>query len=343
MSGTQVTVRDVAQKASVSVATVSRAFNDAVVLRPSTREKVLRAAQELGYVAPPNGSKKTPLVVIGLLFVDVPSLEADSIYQTAVTNALYTMAAREDVCIMPEPLQFESDGGLRKPKIVATGHVSGLICIGHLSSAHLEQVVGWGLPVCSLESQKRLSDSHYSVGFDCKVGIREAVQYLVALGHRKCAFVYGSEEYPSNKDKKEGFIETLREFHVEVDESYLYNVESDSQNYAGGFEATQALLARENRPTAIVYANDWFAVGGIHAAAAAGVDIPKDLSIIGFDNSFMANQCKPGLTSVSLDVHKMATVTIDTFIRKLMGRTVLDCEHLIKTELVVRETCGPVL
>lgn len=324
------------------MATVSRAFNDAAVLKPATREKVLRVARELGYDAVSANARKKPVMVVGLLFMEVSAQESDSIYQAAITNSLYCVAASEGVCVMPEPLHLASSGQLEKPKIVSGGCVSGLFVMGHLKESHLEQVLGWGLPVCSLESQMVMSDSHFSVGFDCKAGMREAVQYLAAMGHRRLAFVYGSEEYPANQDKKAGFIETLREFHVEVDLTQMISVADEDQNYCGGLKATQELLSMPNRPTAIIYASDWFAIGGMQAAALAGCRIPQDLSIVGFDDSFMAHQSKPGLTSVNLDIENMVTVGMDSLIRKLTGRTVINPQSMIRPRLAVRGTCGPV-
>ena len=341
-----VSIRQVAETAEVSIATVSRAFNNFPALKPSTRQKVLMTAQELGYTpsAQARALRQGPTDVLGLLISRDILQIGDAHYETTISNKLFQVGARENYCIMPEPLHFDSDGKLDcRPKIVNEGRISGLFVVGHIEEKILDQILDWKLPVCIFEELGEIkSDRLFAVSIDYKSGTREAIQYLAAMGHRRIGFVHGKLDYPSNSDEKQAYLDSIAEFHLEDNPALIFQVNNDEQHFSGGYRATHHLLSRkEHAPTAICYANDWYAVGGLMSSVEMGLRVPDDLSIVGFNNSFIARQCQPALSSVGIDFEQFVSSAIDLMTRKLENKHIVRPIGIHRPRLIPRDSCAP--
>ena len=288
--------------------------------------------------------RKGPKDVLGLLISREILQIDDALYETTISNKLFQIAARENYCIMPEPIHFDRDGNLERPKIVSEGRVSGLFVVGHIKDEVLKQILDWNLPVCLFEEPGAIdSDRLFAVSLDHKSGTREAIQYLAAMGHRRIGFVHGTLEYPSNRDKKEAYIESIKEFHLEADPTLIYQVNDAEQHFTGGHKATHYLLSQTDRPpTAIYYTNDWYAVGGLMAATEMGFCVPDDLSIVGFNNSFIARQCKPALTSIDTGFEYLVDSAMDLMLRYMENKYIARKVEFHRPRLIPRNSCGPV-
>ncbi len=336
-------VVDVAKLAKLSTATVSRAMNNLDDVMPETRTRVMQAAEKLGYR--PNlqarALRRGMNEVIGLLLS--PNLVAieDSTFIANLLHHLIARAAQEGYGVIPEMLSPEADGSLRTPRIIGEFNVAGVLSVGFMERRLVEEIFRFGKTTCLVGDYDWTSADTLSVDFDFKAGMHEAIRYLAALGHQQIAFIYGNAEYPANVGKLSGFKESMHELGLEADERLLITVPDDQQNFSGGKRITHELLKLKNSPTAICFANDWFAVGGLCAAAEAGVKVPDDISLVGFDNSYLARQSSPRITSISLDFQAMADALVNNLVRSIRRQSVVTPKVRLRPSLVINETCAP--
>lgn len=301
----KLTIRDIAQLAGVSTATVSRVLNNKPDVDPTTREHVMKVVQEHGFVPSVTASSlaggRSPL--LGVL---VPSLTwplmpqimqsiAEVIEQTSYELVLYSISHRTD------------RSGLID-RILATRLIDGLLAvypdgiasaestepINRESSTHLREIYERGFPVVMLDDQSLPGPIPW-VGPDNRVGAYEAVRHLVRHGHRRIAHVQGPLQYQCSLDRFAGYQQALEEAGIAVDPTLIAQGDFTT---ASGRAATTRLLALAERPTAIFAANDQMAYGVLSVSEAHGLRLPDDLAVIGFDDTTLSSHTRPALTTV---------------------------------------------
>lgn len=301
----KLTIRDIAQLAGVSTATVSRVLNNKPDVDPTTREHVMKVVQEHGFVPSVTASSlaggRSPL--LGVL---VPSLTwplmpqimqsiAEVIEQTSYELVLYSISHRTD------------RSGLID-RILATRLIDGLLAvypdgiasaestepINRESSTHLREIYARGFPVVMLDDQSLPGPIPW-VGPDNRVGAYEAVRHLVRHGHRRIAHVQGPLQYQCSLDRFAGYQQALEEAGIAVDPTLIAQGDFTT---ASGRAATTRLLDLAERPTAIFAANDQMAYGVLSVSEAHGLRLPDDLAVIGFDDTTLSSHTRPALTTV---------------------------------------------
>jgi len=168
-------------------------------------------------------------------------------------------------------------------------------------------------------------------------GIRQGVQHLAALGHREIAFVAGPLRLHSAQSRLAAFRRAVEECGITIDLSRI--VEGD-HTMEGGKAAAEKLLTGEELPTAIMCSNDVTAIGVLHAAYRKGMRVPDDLSIIGFDNIHLTQMTIPPLTTIQMSCFELARAAVMALKAHVEGSPKAKREHLIETQLVVRESTG---
>jgi LacI family transcriptional regulator, galactose operon repressor len=301
----KLTIRDIAQLAGVSTATVSRVLNNKPDVDPTTREHVMKVVQEHGFVPSVTASSlaggRSPL--LGVL---VPSLTwplmpqimqsiAEVIEQTSYELVLYSISHRTD------------RSGLID-RILATRLIDGLLAvypdgiasaestepINRESSTHLREIYERGFPVVMLDDQSLPGPIPW-VGPDNRIGAYEAVRHLVRHGHRRIAHVQGPLQYQCSHDRFAGYQQALEEAGIAIDPMLI--AQGDF-TIASGRAATTQLLALSARPTAIFAANDQMAYGVLSVSEAHGLRLPDDLAVIGFDDTTLSSHTRPALSTV---------------------------------------------
>ncbi len=334
-------IEDVAKLAGVSCASVSRVVNRLGNVSSKMEERVRRAIEELHYR--PNSysrtlrSGKTNTVAI----YRTSLAQKDELYSETLIQKLTSQLSSQNYRVVLELLRSQPDGrhtldGENGPN----REVDGICVVGHTDQADLEVMSRWDLPVCLLN----LTFDHpnfISVSLADSAGSAEAVQYLFALGRRKIAFVYGNLQWPGPRGRLEGYREAHRKFAVPMQPEFLVQVDLDEQNYTGGFHAVEKLLQLPDRPDAILFVNDWYAVGGLAALRQHGVRVPEEISIIGFDDSWLAPQVLPPLSTISLEPEELCSVAVEALLKKIEQRPLLRSEYLIRPRLMVRQSCSP--
>ncbi|HEY8348087.1 MAG TPA: LacI family DNA-binding transcriptional regulator [Symbiobacteriaceae bacterium] len=331
-----VTIKDVAREAGVGLATVSRVLNNSGPVSPETRERVLAAARALGYV--PNLHARSLVSratgTVGLIIPDITNP-----FFPAVTRGVEDAASQAGYTVFlcntdNDPAKEETD--VRK---LRERCVDGIIFVGSQARRkRLERLLQDGIPVVVTDREVPDLDAD-SVLVDNNWGARAAVRHLIDLGHTRIAHAAGHRQTPTGQDRYAGYCAALEEAGLPVDESLVFWGEFTIES---GIQAGQVLLGRSPRPTAVFAGNDLIALGVIRAAREAGLRVPEDLSVVGFDDIPLAALVSPPLTTVRQPAYEMGRLAMTMLLERMSGRvTGAGRHHVFRPELILRGSTRP--
>jgi LacI family transcriptional regulator, repressor for deo operon, udp, cdd, tsx, nupC, and nupG len=325
-----ITIRDVANRAGVSIGTVSRALKNQAGLGEDTRMQVLRAALELGYNTDNLRQNKIRRVsfVVGRLDTDVP---ANPFYSHVLHGV--EDASREFEIVL-QYLTLRPGDRNRTLEMIRRHEADALLCVSFFEPRMLERIAGLGIPMVLVD---HFSAGMPSVNMDNIAGAKLAVQHLVEIGKKRIAFVTGPGHY-SIKQRLRGFQEALFEANMpldpdlvtaEIDVIQTPNLRQENHN------AMLELLALPNPPDALFCWNDECALIAIRCCVEKGLRIPEDIAIVGFDDIDAAVQSSPALTTIRVNKELLGRRGLERLIdRKDDAESI----ELIPVELVVRES-----
>jgi DNA-binding LacI/PurR family transcriptional regulator len=320
---------DVARLAGVSQAAVSRAFTPGASVSAEKRARVLAAAEQLGYrpnvIARSLIRKSTR--IIGLVFLRFTNpfyacMIRDfsrALQELGYLTLLFNIAEVHEVeDALPAALQYQVDGLI--------------ITSATLSSKMAEECARSGTPVV-LFNRYASSDNVNVVRSDNVLGGRLVADAFVDAGHQRLAFIAGEEGVSTNRDREQGFTDRLRERGHEL----AFRESAGSYTYEPGYEAARLLLQREDPPDGIFCANDLIAMGALDAARwELGIQVPQDLSIVGFDDIPMAGWPGYSLTTVRQPVERMVEATIQVLVDAIKEPEAEARTRIISPSLVKR-------
>lgn len=325
----KVTSVDVARLAGVHQSTVSRAFSDDRSVAPETREKVLAAARRLGYT--PNAIARSLITsqsnIVGVVMAGIASPFQPYVLEKIIQalqeggrQALVFSAppGQEIDDILPAVLQYRVDGLI--------------ITSATLSSARLVECARAGTPVI-LFNRNMPGGGASAVCCDNVEGGRLVANFLLDAGHRRLAFVAGSANSSTNRDREKGFTDRLFERGV-VD----FPREQGRYTYEAGCEAADLLLDRPDPPDAVFCASDIIALGLIDRARERGVRVPEDLAVVGFDDIPMARWSPYALTTIRQPVDRMIAATLALLQERRDDPAMAPITRLFPGELVERQS-----
>ncbi len=316
-----ITIYDVAREAGVSLATVSRVINNSPYVKESTRRRVQEAMNRLGYepnlVASALMTKRTRL--LALLVPDISNpffAEVAWGVEDAAANQNYNCV----ICNV-------GDDTRKQAGYVSVLRRKGIDGIIFATAAHDDRLVlslSKGRYPITLMARDVPSAQVNRVLTNDRAGAGLAARHLLDLGHRRLAMVSEPAHIHSSAERQRGFAEALQETGVAP-----MVIEADGSGIHAGMRASQALLGMSPRPTAVFCANDMLAIGVLQAAAAAGVKVPAELSVVGFDGTPLAEIASPPLTTVVQPMREMGRVAVQLLIESLQNdgtpqRVVLD-------------------
>jgi DNA-binding LacI/PurR family transcriptional regulator len=323
------TIYDVARRAGVSTATVSRALNGTGQIAAATRAAIEVAVAELGYR--PNTIARSLVTrstqTIALLLPDI----TNPIYAELVRGVQQVAFERDYTMLLcttdGDPAQEERYLDLLRAKQVDGALVDGLV----VPTARIARFVRDGFPIVCLDRDVR-STAVPLVQVDNRAGARLAVEHLLSLGHRRIAHVRGPEAGIAD-ERVAGWTEALQAAGVEPDPAL---VAAGGWTEEDGFRATQALLESGAPFTAVFAANDLMAIGVLTALAQAGRRVPEDVSVVGFDDLRLAAYSTPPLTTVHQPAAEIARRATAILLELVAGETPAQTKLLLEPELVVR-------
>ena len=329
-----VTIRDVASKAEVSIATVSRVVNGNRPVHPDIRDRVLKAIQELDYR--PNylarGLRQRNTCMIGLIIPDN-------------SNPFYAEVARaiEDAGFASGYSVILCNSDLSEEKqqayvdVLLSHKIDGVILIDMKFAAPepLERIVAENIPVV-LANIDTLVPTVDQVLVDNHQGGYLAGQYLVRLNHRRIGCITYSQPFSYTSLRIIGFRQALSEGGIELTaEDFTIG----NGRYESGYKAMQELLQRIPDLTAVFVFNDLMALGAMNALHAQGIRVPEDISIIGYDNIFYASTFEPALTTIAQPITEIGQECIALLLERIQQPEKQPTQITLPVELIERSSC----
>lgn len=328
-------IGDVAELAGVSAATVSRALRGLPNVAPSTRQRVLEAADALGYVADPAAAR---LATGYTLTVGVAVTQLGQWFTTQVLSSVEAVVTRAGYDLLVLTVVDAADRQELAAGKRTQGRVDGLIGVDiSLDPTEQQRLVQTGVPTVVVG----VDAPHVpSVGIDNVAAARAATDHLLALGHRRIGLIGHvldpAQDFPSARLRRDGYLAALHAADVAPDPG-LEAVGNFSLQ--GGGEAAADLLARPDPPTAIFALSDEMAAGALRVAKDRGVAVPGQLSVVGFDDHEAAAPL--GLTTVAQPVAEQGERAAELLLSALGQGSVDPCHIVLPTRLVVRDTTSP--
>lgn len=330
-----VTIDEVAALAGVSPMTVSRAMNQGAV-RDETRERVMRAVRALGYT--PNVAASSLAAAqhtrIALIYAN-PS----GAYLSELLVGLLRVASNAPVQLTIDYWENMNADAERKAARSLAGRVDGVILPPPLceSAAAVGELVKARIPVVAIASGRQ-GDNISCVRIDDFHAGRDMATYLIQQGHARIGFICGRDDLSASARRYDGFVTALHEAGLEVDPEL---VQHGNYTYRSGLAAAELLLSHTEPPTAIFASNDDMGAAAISVAHRRGLDVPRDLSVVGFDDTSAATTVWPELTTIHQPIAAMADAAIEILLRTIRHRNddarVLT-DHVLPHRLVVRDS-----
>ncbi|WP_158681624.1 LacI family DNA-binding transcriptional regulator [Microbulbifer pacificus] len=332
-------IKKVAKLAGVSTATVSRYLNSPEQVKEKTRNKVQAAIDAVGYA--PNALArnfrrgKTSLIVVVLPAVGDPFLDG-------VMRGVWRVADEQGYSILIRDTQSNSHEFDEYTDMVFSKQADGILLLASISpfeeatanrgSARAHPPLVLGLESVSAEL------SHFpSVRVDNIAAAADGTDYLIQLGHQRIGFITGKRDSLLTRDREKGYRKAMRKAKLAVSNDWIVEGE---QSIDGARRATRRLLDLEQRPTALFCANDEMALGALHEIKSAGLRIPRDISVIGFDDIRYAEIADPPLTTIAQPAEEIGERSMRRLCQVIDGGEGDSTPEIVPHRLIVRKSTG---
>jgi LacI family transcriptional regulator len=327
-----ITIQDVAQAAGVSVSTVSRVLNNKNDVALETLAKIQCVIKELGYASSlaARGMRSHHTHVIGLILPDVQSPYCFEIMK-GVNQVI--AGAEYDLIIYTNGASWHTSAAEQETYYVNL--LNGNIVDGVIVVTPTALKFGTDAPLVIIDPNNENPNLPGVLSTNYE-GAREAIAYLTGLGHRRIGHITGRSDLVSARQRLQGYKDGLAAAGIPLDETLVQTGDYFSET---AVKCAEALLALDFPPTAIFAANDQSAIGIYRAAAQAGVRIPQDLSVIGFDNLLETAYLNPPLTTIDQFIAALGTAATEMILKLVNGESLDEKLRIIPTRLVVRESC----
>jgi LacI family transcriptional regulator len=329
-------IKEVALKAGVSIATVSRVLNDKGPVAVETRNRILAAIEQLRYV--PHGAARSLITnqtdTIGVL---LPDLYGE--FFSEVIRGIDLAARRSGFHVLISG--FHSDRAEIEAVLRALrGRVDGLIVLSpDVDAQSLRRNLPETLPVVLLNTPVDGDGADFdAINLDNHGGAFAMVRHLAGLGHRRIAFIRGPEENADARERLRGYRDALLSLEIAEEEALELGGDFSEES---GYRAGQRLLALTSRPAAVFAANDSMAIGCLFALREAGARVPGDIALAGFDDIPIARYITPSLSSVHVPIAELGTRAMERLLHAVDSKNGHERrQETVATTLVVRGSCG---
>lgn len=330
-----VTIKELSARCGLSVSTVSKALNDYPDVSEETRQQVRAVADEMGYR--PNAIARSLKIGrtfnLGVLYSDDTESGFTHSYFSPVLQSFKQEAERRgyDITFITHNMGHSKMTYLEHCRYRNVDGVC-IVC-SHFDDGEVLQLVSSSLPLVTID---HVFNNRACIQSENRQGVEALTRHVLSMGHKKIAFVYGAEDTVSDI-RLTTFLRTMNEAGLSVPDDYL--VASPYHDPASTREATAQLLALADRPTCILMPDDYSALGGMDAIRAAGLRIPEDISITGYDGVAMIQMCQPQLTTVEQDVSRIGREAARKLVHLIeLPRTTLPEIISVPCRLIVGKT-----
>lgn len=328
-------MQDVARVAGISKATVSRAIHAPHLVRPETRERIMKVIEKNGYVydAVAGDLSRKQTSVLGLV---IPTIRS-SIFAMS-TIGIQEAAQAEGFAVLIANSGYDPAAEAAMIRLLQQRRVAGVILTGLEAEVRpvLQEVTDRGVP-CVVTWQNTSEENISSVGFDNFKAAYQATDYLLSLKHRRIGLICGPKKQVTRvQQRHDGYRAALESRGLSYDPLLVVEREYSLME---GKEAMRRLYTLPERPTAVFAASDVLAMGALAGARELGVRVPEDVSVVGYDDIDFAAYCNPPLTTVRVPAHEMGRLAVKVLVSLIRGSATSPQRYLLDTDLIVRGSC----
>ncbi|HMN48026.1 MAG TPA: LacI family DNA-binding transcriptional regulator [Ignavibacteriaceae bacterium] len=331
------TIKDVAKKAGVSIATVSFVINNSKHVSPETKNRILKTIKSLNY----QPSKSAVNLVsgktgnIGFILTDDHFLRTEPFY-TLIFLGTEFEARSEGYYILLTSVRpdFKTDDPL--PRFITNRSVDGVIIAGKIPHDLIERISSYNLPTVYIDYIPPTNCCNL-VLIDNTQGGLIATNHLISLGHKNIAFIGGDIEHPSLSDRLNGYKQALENANIPV-KNNLIIVDAKYPDRQNGFNSAKKLFSKNKDVTAVFAGNDAMAIGVLNYLKENGYNVPQDVSIVGFDDVEVDLMLNPPLTTIKVPKIELGAEALRLMVNTLKNKKSLLKKILIPVELIVRES-----
>jgi DNA-binding LacI/PurR family transcriptional regulator len=329
-----VTLQELAKAAGCSISTVSRALNDSDHrVNAVTKQRILALADQLGYR--PNmtarGLKMDRTFTIGLVVYNIASA-----FTPVLIRGIQEYLKQRDYFSIIISTDWDPDLESEAVHQLISRSIDGIIFVESWRDESNNTLDLANKPYVYVY---RLFDGKYSnsVIIDDRYGARLAVEHLVKLGHRRIAFINGPHGWAASKERLAGYQDVLAQYEIPYDSSLI---EDGTWEVQSGYQAAEKFIVRADRPTAIFAANDFMALGAIYAVQDAGLNVPKNIAVVGYDDREFTSFSKPTITTVCPPSFEMGQMAAQLMLNRLENQVEIENPVRVQGKLIIRESCG---
>lgn len=329
------TLREVAQQAGVSIATASRVMNTPDMVREPTRSRVLEAAKALKYR--PNRHAQSLVGGVSRVIGVIVSNVANPFFAD-ILQALERRATEHDYELVLESTDYRPARLEAALNRMLGRRLAGIaVAASEADAGVIERLAAAERPAAILDDSGASDDSVTRIAMRYDDAMRRAVEYLHSLGHRRMGFVSHHGSLDPLRERESGFETTVRSF-----PGVEYSVAAGSDSPSGGRQALRSMLDSGFKPTAVLAVNDFMAVGALRELRKAGLEVPRDVSLIGFDNIELSEYLTPALTTVNVPRRRIGEIMFDALINDPKTNEGIGRRIQLEPELVLRDSTAVV-
>lgn len=329
---TAATMKDVALKAKVSTATVSRALMNPDKVSQATRSRVEQAAREVGYL-PQTMGRNAKRNESRTILVIVPDI-CDPFFHEVIRGVEVT-AAEQGYLVLIGDCAHQNQQEKTFINLIVTKQIDGMVLLSSRLPFNASVEEQRNLPPMVMSNEFAPELELPTVHIDNLTASFNAINYLLSLGHRRIGCIAGPEDMPFCHYRLQGYVQALRRNAITVNPHYIARGDF---TYEAGSNALKQLLDQPEPPTAIFCHSDVMAVGAISSAKRMGLKVPDDVSIMGFDNIALAEHCDPPLTTIAQPRYEIGREAMLLLLEQIHGHDVSNGSRLMDCELIVRES-----
>jgi DNA-binding LacI/PurR family transcriptional regulator len=341
------TLVDIAASAGVTPMTVSRVVNQNGYVSAETREKVMRALNAMNYRRNglARGLKRQRTDTVGLVLGDIANPFAAELAR-AVREAMSAKGYNVFICVS----EHSAKEDIAAFDALADHRVDGIIVATRANKPgndRLSEMIERGIPVVLIGRDFRHSSADLVAADNLKGGY-DATTHLIQSGHKNIGFIGITLTSGLALRRFQGYLDAIREHGLRVDDRFIVGRTEDGEQWPGysteeiGYEGMKRLLSLRKRPTAVFARNDFTAIGAISAIKEAGLSIPQDIAIVGYDDIPLAAHISPSLTTVRQPTREQGQTAAEFLLRRMDATELFTREErIMECQLVVRESTSP--
>ncbi|GAE37384.1 LacI family DNA-binding transcriptional regulator [Halalkalibacter akibai] len=331
------TIYDIAKKTGFSITTVSKVLNNYPDVADKTRKKIMEAVNEMGYF--PSSSARTLSTKkswsIGVVFDEESGMQHP--FFNAVIESFRKSVEKNGYDLLFASSKIGNDSKTYLDHFQYRG-VDGVVVVSsNMNDPDVEKLMNSDIPSVVIDLDSRGASVVFS---DNQYGSELAVDYLFSLGHRKIAHISGHQEGFVGVQRLVGYQNAMKKYNLEIPVQYIVN--GGYFTYEGGQKAMNELLSLDERPTAVYVAGDLMALGAIEQIRQKGLEVPKDISIVGFDDIHFAQYTVPALTTIRQDTAQIGKTAANLLIEQISDKKKQYMSIKIPVSLVERKSCRPI-